>query len=138
MVQWLGLLGTFTTRTRVQSRIRELRSLQAKNKQKKRHVTRKKWGNNMKKKISEEIQRLNKQVLFYWLHLSFPTHVAGSESRVLITGMPRNSLKLFFNLKKNFVLYRTTVALQCCVSSKTHFLERVNFYCIKMKQGITN
>ena len=56
----------------------------------------KKWANNTKKKISEEIQTLNKHVLFYWLHLSSPTHVLGSESRVLITGMPRNSLKLIF------------------------------------------
>ena len=38
----------------------------------------KKWANNMKKKkISEEIQTLNKHALFYWLHLSSPTHVLG-------------------------------------------------------------
>lgn len=98
MVQWLGLSGTFTTRTRVQSLIRELRSLQAKKKKKKAMSVGKKWANNMKKKKKSQKKYKHLINMLYFIGcISVPRPMSlASESRGLITGMPRNSLKLIF------------------------------------------
>ena len=58
-----------------------------------------------KKKISEEIQTLNKHALFYWLHLSSPTHVLGQWKQRPDHWNAKEFPKTHFLIKKKFLFY---------------------------------